>query len=176
MRAAVLGFATGIASAILAIATGAQLADARPLTPAEQRFIPYSAQLPHCAAEGVLSTIQSRFRERESRYWKSGLDIDGFDKIRETAFRKNGLDYIPRRYCQARVLMNDRKLRTIVYSIGEDLNMTGGDAVRSVTQSLTFGLLPDLNLSPFENWGVDWCITGLDRNYAFGLNCKAARP
>jgi hypothetical protein len=25
-------------------------------------------------------------------------------------------------------------------------------------------------------WGAEWCISGLDRNYAFGLDCRSARP
>jgi hypothetical protein len=24
--------------------------------------------------------------------------------------------------------------------------------------------------------GVEWCVVGLDRNWAYGRNCRAARP
>lgn len=159
-----------------AAAALAPRADARPLTPAEQRYIPYSAQLPKCDDFSVVSTLQSRFDQRETYYWKSGLEMTRLERIRETGARTPGVDYIPRRYCEAKSVMNDRKTRNIYYSIGEDLNMTGGDAIRSVTQSLTFGLLPWVKTSPMENWGLEWCVVGLDRNYAYAMNCKAARP
>ena len=170
------GFWNHVAIACAASAIWAANACARPLTPAERRYYPYYAQMPECGTDSILSTVQSRFDQRESYYWKSGLEIERFERVRETGFRKTGLDTIPRRYCEARAVMNDRKVRTVRYAIGEDLNMTGGDAIRSLSQSFTFGLLPNLNLSPFDNWGVDWCVVGLDRNYAYGLNCSAARP
>jgi hypothetical protein len=25
-------------------------------------------------------------------------------------------------------------------------------------------------------WGVEWCVAGLDRNWAFNPRCKMARP
>lgn len=171
MQTKLLGVLAGFAAAVFG---GSVLA--RPLTPAENRYHPYYAAMPACDSEQVLSTVQSRFEQRESKYWKSGLVIEGFVKVRETGFRSTGLDYIPRRYCQAGAVMNDRKVRNVVYWIGEDMNMTGGNVVRSLSQSLTFGLLPAFNASPFDNWGIDWCVVGLDRNYAYAQNCRAARP
>ena len=170
------GFFGLMAGAMALVATFVSLAEARPLTPAEQRYNPWRAQLPRCDDPSVLSFVQSRFGQRESYYWKSGLEIDRIERARETGFRKTGLDYIPRRYCEARAVVNDARTRVVVYSVGEDMDMTGGDVFRSFGQSLTLGLLPDFNPSPLNNWGVDWCVVGLDRHYAHGLNCKAARP
>jgi hypothetical protein len=61
-------------------------------------------------------------------------------------------DNIPRRYCSADVQLNDGTLHTVHYSIIEDGGFAG------------FGQ------------GVEWCVTGLDRNWAYNPNCKAARP
>ena len=150
-------------------------AEARPLTPAERRSVEWNSLLPQCSDSSVLGWIQSRFSDREGQYWGSGLDVTGFNAIRETGFRTTGLDYIPRRYCSAQAVMNDGRLRTVHYSVIEDMDMTGGDALRSVLSSLTFGTIRN-GPSVLPHWGVDWCIVGLDRNLAYGLNCNAARP
>ena len=127
-------------------------AAARPLVPAEDRYIPYAGRLPACDDPAVFERIQSRFYARESEFWKSGLAIVRFDQAREIGFRTNGLDYIPRRYCVARAFMNDAKLREVSYSVDEDLGIIG------------FG------------FDVEWCVSGLDRLNAFAPGCKMARP
>jgi hypothetical protein len=131
---------------------GAGFVDARPLVPAEERYLPYRIELPACGDSGVADYIQTHFREREEEFWKSGLEIIGFEQTDEIGFRTTGLDYIPRRYCVARAYMNDSKIRSVSFSIGEDLGIIG------------FG------------WGVEWCVAGLDRNNADAPNCKMARP
>ena len=149
--------------------------EARPLTPAERRNIEWNGLLPQCADTSVLGWIQSRFSDREWQYWGSGLQVTSFNAIRETGFRSTGLDYIPRRYCSAQAVMNDGRQRTVHYSVLEDQDMTGGDALRSVLSVLTLGTVRN-GPSVLPHWGVDWCIVGLDRNSAYGLNCNAARP
>ena len=153
----------------------AAASQARPLTPAERRYVEWNSLLPQCADESVLGTVQSRFSDREWQYWQSGLEIKGFDRVRETGFRTTGLDMIPRRYCSAQAIMSDGKQRTVHYSVFEDMDMTGGDGLRSVLSSLSLGLLRN-GPSILAHWGVDWCVTGLDRNLAYGLNCQAAKP
>jgi hypothetical protein len=167
----------GLLAAIAAF-SAISTASARPVTPAEQRYLRWTAILPPCDQPDVVGVIQSRFSERESSYWQSGLTVAALDHIRETGFRTTGVDFIPRRYCSARAVTSDAKTRTVYYSVGEDLGMTGTDGIGSTFQSLTFGLLASKTPGSFipTNWGVDWCIVGLDRNYAYGLNCKAARP
>jgi hypothetical protein len=110
----------------------------------------YDGRVAEC--EGALSTIRYQFQEKESSFWNSSLEITAYGRVRETAFRPWQSDNIPRRFCSADVMMNDGKLRTVHYSILED----GGFAA--------FGQ------------GVEWCVTGLDRNWAYNPNCKAARP
>ncbi len=127
-------------------------AQARPLTPAEGRYFPFSGNVPVCSDGGVLSRIQDRFRQREASYWKSGLVIENFTLVQESGLRSAGVDLIPRRYCKARAAMNDGKLRQVTYWIGENQGIIGW------------------------GWGVEWCIAGLDHHRAFGPNCSAAGP
>ena len=75
-----------------------------------------------------------------------------FDQIREIAFRPWAEGTIPRRFCSGRVLVSDGRWRTVHYSIIEDGGMIGA------------------------NWGVEWCVVGLDRNWAYNPRCKMARP
>ena len=125
---------------------------ARPLTPAEQRDQTYSGLIKACNDPQPLGYIQGAFAGREAEYWHSGLTILGFDEVREIGFRSNGLDYIPRRYCQARAIMSDNKLRSVSYHIDE----AGG--------SIGFT----------DN--VVWCVVGLDRENTFAPGCQEAQP
>jgi hypothetical protein len=128
-------------------------AAARPLVPAERRYIPFYNLVPSCGDPAVFALIQRRFHDRESEFWNTGLEILGFDEVREIGYKTNGYDYIPRRYCIARAYLNDgKKLHQVSYSINEDLGIIG------------FG------------FGVEWCVGGLDRNDAYAPNCKMARP
>ena len=112
----------------------------------------YDAVVPLCEDGWALTKIQSRFAEKESRFWTSALQIVGFENVRETAFRPWHYAAIPRRFCSARVMINDGTVRPIYYSIGEDTGIIG------------------------VTWGVEWCVVGLDRNWAYSPSCKMARP
>ncbi len=139
--------AIGLAAGYVSLA-----ALARPQVPAEDRYDSYQGSLPGCADPSVFERIQSRFHAREAEFWKSGLEIVSLDQVREIGFRSNGLDLIPRRYCTAKAQMNNQSVRDVSYSIDEDLGIIG--------------------------WGFDieWCLEGLDRNYAYAPDCKIARP
>jgi len=142
--------------------------EARPLTPAEERYAPWAGEIPACDTLEVLERIKSRFHQSESEFWGSGLDLVSFDRFRELGFRPDGPDYIPRRYCTARGVLNDGKIRQVTYMIAEDLGFAGGDF---------FGLLPLTGRSNvMSNWGVTFCVDGLDRHYAYGKGCMALRP
>jgi hypothetical protein len=125
---------------------------ARPLVPAERRYFPYSGALPSCADPGVLERVSSQFAGVENEYWKSELKILSYDFIREVSYRGNGLDFIPRRYCQAKGIFNDGRVRPVTYNIGEELGFS------------SYG------------YGVELCVGGLDRENAYAPNCKMARP
>ncbi|MGD0185147.1 MAG: hypothetical protein ABSC25_07830 [Roseiarcus sp.] len=137
-------------AALLVFCAGAQAAGV--VVPAEQRYVPYSGELPACDDPGVLARISDRFAQKESEYWNSPLQIESYDRIQEIGFRANGLAYIPRRYCVARALDSDSRERTVVYDIEESLGMIGW------------------------GYGVEWCVVGLDRNLAYAPACSALRP
>jgi hypothetical protein len=120
--------------------------------PAESRWAPFFANMPACDDGGVLSTISGRFGQTQREFWNSQLAIGGFDRVREIGFRANGLAYIPRRYCVARAAMSDSKERTVIYDVVSAFGIMG------------------------MTWGVEWCVVGLDPNFAYAPACHTLRP
>jgi len=112
----------------------------------------FDSQLPSCDDSWALSTIQRRFATKEGRFWNSDLQITNFDQIREVAYRPWADGTIPRRFCSGRVQISDGHWRTVRYSIVEDGGMIGA------------------------SWGVQWCVVGVDRNWAYNPECRAAGP
>jgi len=110
----------------------------------------YDGVLPPC--EAALGRIAARFGEKESRFWNSDLQILDFERVRETAYRPWAAGTIPRRFCSAVALVSDGRKHQVNYWIGEDTGMIGA------------------------NWGVEWCVVGLDRDWAYNPRCKMARP
>jgi len=110
----------------------------------------YDGVLPGCDA--ALDTIASRFATKEGRFWNSELQIVGFEKVRQVAFRPWANDTIPRRFCTGTALVSDGHKHRVNFSIVEDAGFTGA------------------------TWGVEWCVTGLDRNWAYNPACKMAQP
>jgi hypothetical protein len=110
----------------------------------------YDGNLPPC--ESALGKVSSNFADKESTFWNSTLQITGYDRVREIAFRPWQSDNIPRRYCAAMAMISDGKPRPVYFSIIEDGGFAG-----------------------FSN-GVEFCVVGLDRNWAYNPACKAARP
>lgn len=108
--------------------------------------------LPPCDAPAALSKIQQRFASKEGRFWNSDLQIVNFERIHEVAFRPWAESTIPRRFCSGRALISDGVWRRLDYSIIEDSGMISA------------------------SWGVEWCVVGLDRNWANSPRCKMARP
>ena len=110
----------------------------------------YDGVLPPC--EAGLDTITYRFAQKEGRFWNSDLQILGFERVREVAFRPWAPQTVPRRFCTAVAAVSDGHKHTVNYSIAEDAGMIG------------------------MTWGVEWCVVGLDRNWAYNPACKMARP
>ena len=110
----------------------------------------YDGRVKPC--EKALGMITSQFHEKESTFWNSKLRITGYGNIHEIAFRPWQSDNIPRRYCTGSVQLNDESVHALNYSIIEDGGFAG------------FGQ------------SVEWCVVGLDRNWAYNPACKAAAP
>ena len=113
----------------------------------------YSGVIPACQDNWALYEIASRFHRKEARFWNSDLRLTGFEDVRETAYRPwAAYNSIPRRFCSAVAHVSDGVKRRVYYWIGEDTGMIGA------------------------TWGVEWCVVGLDRNWAYNPGCKMAQP
>jgi hypothetical protein len=112
----------------------------------------FDSQLPACDDSWALSNIQRRFATKEGRFWNSDLQLTNFDQIREVAYRPWADGTIPRRFCSGRAQTSDGQWRMVRYSIVEDGGMIGA------------------------SWGVQWCVVGVDRNWAYNPDCKNAAP
>jgi hypothetical protein len=110
----------------------------------------YDSDVPPC--EALLDRVAARFAEKERRFWNSTLEIRGFTNVREIALRPWESGNIPRRFCTAQAAISDGKVRTVNFSIIED----GGFA--------SIGA------------GFEFCVIGLDRNWAYNPACRMARP
>ena len=103
-----------------------------------------------CSA--ALDSVASGFADKESTFWNSSLTITQFLNVQEIAYRPWQSNTIPRRYCTATAVISDGKPRTINFSIIEDGGlMSVGD-------------------------GIEFCVVGLDRNWAYNPTCRMARP
>jgi hypothetical protein len=112
----------------------------------------YDRQMPACDTPAALDRIIGNFRTKEIRFWNSERQIVGIEHIRETTVMPWAAQSIPRRFCSGVALINDGVRHPIYYSIGEDTGMIGMD------------------------FGVNFCVVGLDRNWAYGPACRAAKP
>ena len=112
----------------------------------------YTRDLPSCDYHAALDRIIGDFRTKEFRFWNSELRIVGVENIRELDTMPWAAQSIPRRFCSGVAVINDNSRHPIYYSIAEDTGMIGMD------------------------WGVNFCVTGLDRSDAYGPQCRAARP
>ena len=132
------------------------LAQARAATILEKNFwMPgpdYSRDLPACEYHAALDRIIRDFHAKENRFWNSELQIVGFENLHEIDTMPWAAQAIPRRYCGGTAVISNSTKHTIYYSIAEDTGMIGID------------------------WGVNFCVVGLDRNFAYGPDCRSARP
>jgi len=148
---------SAIAGAVLAAALGLVAPQpARAATWVEKNFWmsgpQYSRDLPGCEYHPALDRIIANFHTKEIRFWNSQLRIVGIEEIREVDTMPWAAQSIPRRYCRGTAVINDGVKRQIFYSIAEDTGMIGMD------------------------WGVNFCVVGLDRNFAYNPDCRAAQP
>jgi hypothetical protein len=112
----------------------------------------YNRDMPTCDYQAALTEIVHNFSTKEGRFWNSALAIVGFENIHETAYLPWAAQSIPRRFCTGTVLTNDGRRHPIYYSIASETGMIG------------------------MGWGTNFCVVGLDRNWAYNPACRAARP
>lgn len=156
MRSAVFGRLAGMALVLaLALAlTAASSSQSRAANFFEKNFWlsgpRYDRVIPACDYPPALDRIIANFHTKEYRFWNSDLRIVGVEDIRETAVLPWGAQSIPRRYCNGVAVINDGTKHAMTYSIAEDTGMIGMD------------------------WGVNFCVVGIDRNWAYNPDCRAA--
>jgi hypothetical protein len=143
-----LVFLAGLAASAAGAANGRYV---HPADRAEARRFPMYGNLPACDDPAVLGELTRWFNSREATYW-GPLQALSYDRISQIGFRSWGADFIPRRFCSGRMLLNDGLFRRVDYSVREDLGL--------------FGL----------TWNVNWCVSGLDRQLSYAPDCKMARP
>ena len=96
-------------------------------------------------------TVNQRLRVNNPRLWAATRPI--IPNRRLCAHHHKLLPQtVPRRFCTAVAAVSDGHKHTVNYSIAEDAGMIG------------------------MTWGVEWCVVGLDRNWAYNPACKMARP
>ncbi len=116
----------------------------------------YTGQLPAC--ETALSRISSEFAYTQEHFWALTSAIVAYERVREVAYSPWALGSIPHRYCEATALVQDPRFpdgprkHKVRYRIGED---TGFSSI---------------------GWGVEWCVTGYDWNWAYNPGCRMAAP
>lgn len=149
-----IGALAALALAEFAVSPAAHAADyggSRALR-AETMDRGFTHALPACHDPSVVASVRGNFAATEREYWSSPLELSDFHRPREIGFEPWGADFIPRRFCQAGVVTNDGRKRRVDYSIRE---------------GQSFGSF---------SWGVEWCVTGIDRHYSYAPRCKMARP
>jgi hypothetical protein len=154
MRISFKTLATSLVTALL-LPLAAQAADLRRAPPAEVRVAPQVDRLPACETPAVLSNIQNRFASREQKFWNSPLRIVAYEDIRHVANRPWGEAFIPRRFCSATAHVDDGQrvtARRVNYVIVEDLGFAG------------------------HGYGVQWCVTGVERHLHAAPNCRMMMP
>jgi hypothetical protein len=112
----------------------------------------YDRSMPSCDYPAALDRIIGNFHTKEYGFWNSQLRIVGIENIREVDTMPWAAQSIPRRFCSGTAVINDGAKHPIYYSIGEDTGMIGMD------------------------WGVNFCVAGLDRNWANNPACRSAQP
>ena len=111
----------------------------------------YDRDIPACDFVPALHSVMDGFKDKEARFWNSALGIVSIDDIQQTAELSWAAQSIPRRFCKGIALISDGVKRPIYYSIAEDTYMIGSD------------------------WGVEFCVVGLDRDDTYGPACRAAK-
>jgi hypothetical protein len=152
-------------AAALCLGSGlAGAANARPLTPAENRYEPFDGQVPQCDDPAVLEKLKARFSSKEATYWGEDIHILGFDRIRQTGLRSWGMDHIPRRYCTAVAITDEVPPKAPLY----------GKRILP-SRRVVYNIVEDGGFAGY-GFGVEFCVQHHDHNAAFAPACKAAGP
>ena len=139
----------------------ATIAPAQAASPLEKNFYlsgpRYDGALPECAA--ALSYISKEFSATQSEFWANNVAIVGYENVREVAYSPWAAGTIPRRFCRAIALVSDAHRPDLAYR----------------RHLVNFSIGEDTGFASFR-WGVEWCVTGYDLEWAYKPHCKMAGP
>jgi hypothetical protein len=146
---------------VLTLLACVALEPARAASPLEKNFYlsgpSFSGELPPCQV--ALDRISQRFADTQAHFWANSATIVGFEAVREIAYSPWALGSNPRRFCQALALVNDARWPQVPYR----------------KHIVRYAIREDSGLAGFD-WGVEWCVSGYDFNWAYRPNCKMAAP
>lgn len=117
----------------------------------------YDGILPAC--EAALSRISEQFTHTQEEYWALAPTIVGYEHVREVAYSPWAVGAIPRRFCQATALVKDPRFPTVAYR----------------KHQVRFHITEDAGFASI-GWGVTWCVTGYDWDWAYNPGCRMAGP
>lgn len=111
-----------------------------------------AASTPSCAASGVVNSVVSRFDHYSHRYIGYPMTIMAVEDIHERRIERMKKQYpVERRYCSASVVTSDGVRRELWYLIERNFGFAGLGS------------------------SVEYCVSGLDRWYVYGMACKSLR-
>ena len=117
----------------------------------------YDGVLPACDA--ALPRITEQFTKTQEKFWALSPAIVGFERVREISYSPWALGTIPRRFCQATALVQDPRFPKVAYR----------------KHKVTYQITEDAGFASI-GWGVEWCVTGYDWEWAYNPGCRMAGP
>ena len=117
----------------------------------------YDGVLPACDA--ALPRITEQFTKTQEKFWALGPAIVGYERVREISYSPWALGTIPRRFCQATALVQDPRFPKVAYR----------------KHKVTYHITEDAGFASI-GWGVEWCVTGYDWEWAYNPGCRMAGP
>ena len=117
----------------------------------------YDGVLPACDA--ALPRITEQFTKTQEKFWALSPAIVGFERVREISYSPWALGTIPRRFCQATALVQDPRFPKVAYR----------------KHKVNYQITEDAGFASI-GWGVEWCVTGYDWEWAYHPGCRMAGP
>jgi hypothetical protein len=105
-----------------------------------------------CEEDSVLAYIGKTFAWAERNTFRTGLEIAGFEDIRETPVHYDRPGYIDRIYCRADAWISDGSSEPVFYMIARPLGFAG------------YGR------------AVYFCLPQYDRWHVHGASCRSLKP
>jgi hypothetical protein len=113
--------------------------------------------VPTCTDPSVIGAVTERFAATEGDDWNSAAAIVTVSNPHQIAYRPWGPDFVVRRDCAAEAAVLDR-------------------TAPPVRDHAVYYVVVDQDGFAGVGWGVQWCVVGYDRAYAFAPDCKMMRP